>query len=85
VDCCDAVTTLPPELLGYAHVGNSLYIDRHRKVIPNPSDKFISADHSAASIAYFFQYSWKRGTVRVRNLADHAPINYVTAIAVAQS
>jgi hypothetical protein len=53
-------------------------------VIPNPDDKFVSADRSAGSCAYFFQYSWKWGTVRVRNLADHAPINYVTAVAAAQ-
>lgn len=84
VDCCDIVTTLPPELLGYAHVGDPLYIDRHRKVNPNPGDKLISEDRSAASVAYFLQYSWRWGAVRVRNLADHAPINYVTAIAAAQ-
>lgn len=83
-DCCDTVTTLPPEVLGYAHVGDPLYVDRQRKVIPDPGDQFIAADRSAASIAYFFQYSWRRGTVWVRNLADHAPVNYVTAIAAAQ-
>ncbi len=84
VDCCDIVTTLPPPLPGCAHVGDPLYIDRNRKVISNPGDDFVSADRSAAATAYFFQYSWRWGTVWGRNLADHAPINYVTAIAAAR-
>jgi hypothetical protein len=81
VDCCDIVTTLPPPLLGYEHLGDPLYIDRNRKVIPNPGDGFISADTSRAATAYFLHYGWKRGNVWFRKLADHAPINYVTAIA----
>lgn len=81
VDCCDIVTTLPPPLLGYEHLGDPLYIDRNRKVIPNPGDDFISADTSRAATAYFLHYGWKRGNVWFRKLADHAPINYVTAIA----
>src|SRR5215831_9636030 len=32
VDCCDVVTELPPEVLGYAHLGKPLYIDRNRKI-----------------------------------------------------
>ncbi len=40
---------------------------------------------SAASITYFFQSNWEWGTVWARNLADHASINYVTAIAAAQA
>jgi hypothetical protein len=30
------------------------------------------------------QYAWKTGNVALRDLADHAPINYITAIAAAQ-
>lgn len=81
VDCCDVVTTLPPPLLGYEHLGDPLYIDSNRKIIPNPGDDFISSDTSRAAIVYFLQYGWKRGNVWFRKLADHAPINYVTAIA----
>jgi Lipase (class 3) len=81
VDCCDAVTELPPAGLGYAHLGNMLYIDRHRKVMNAPSDGTVSADHLIARAEYLVRYAWKTGNVGVRDLADHAPINYVTAIA----
>ena len=83
VDCCDAVTQLPPTLLGYAHLGQALYIDRNRNVNENPSDDFIAADRLQAQTDYLVQYAWKIGNVAVRDLADHAPINYVTAIAAA--
>jgi hypothetical protein len=83
VDCCDAVTELPPAFLGYAHLGNPLYIDRTRTVTPKPSDDFISDDRWRARTDYLLHYFWKSGNVGARDLADHAPINYVTAIAAA--
>ena len=84
VDCCDVVTQLPPKLLGYAHLGSPLYIDRNRHTIENPSDDFISADRLRAREDYLLQYAWKSGNAGFRDLADHAPINYVTAIAAAK-
>ena len=84
-DCCDAVTELPQALLGYEHVGDALYIDRNREVIENPSDDFVSGDQLRARVAYFLRYAWKWGNVRSRDLADHAPINYVAAIAAAEA
>jgi hypothetical protein len=84
VDCCDAVTQLPPALLGYAHLGDALYIDRNRELIENPPDDYVSADRLRARADYLMQYAWKIGNVGVRDLADHAPINYITAIAAAQ-
>ncbi|HYL86207.1 MAG TPA: lipase family protein [Candidatus Angelobacter sp.] len=84
VDCCDVVTTLPPPLLGHVHAGVPRYIDRRRKIALNPGDEFISSDRLRAGISYFFRYAWKPGNVLARNLADHAPINYVTAIGAAQ-
>lgn len=83
VDCCDIVTQLPPTLLGYAHLGDPLYIDRNREVVPNPSDDYISGDRFRARLSYLFRYAWRLGNVGFRGLADHAPINYVTAIAAA--
>lgn len=84
VDCCDIVTQLPPTFLDYAHVGDPYYIDRKRHVIENPSDDFVSADRLRAREDYLLQYAWKSGNVGFRDLADHAPINYVTAIAAAK-
>jgi hypothetical protein len=84
VDCCDVVTELPPAFLGCAHLGAPVYIDRTRNVFANPNDDFVSADRLRARADYLLQYAWKTGNVALRDLADHAPINYVTAIAAAQ-
>jgi hypothetical protein len=84
VDCCDVVTELPPALLGCEHLGDPLYIDRNRNVVKNPNDNFVSADRLRARADYLVQYAWKTGNVAMRDLADHAPINYITAIAAAQ-
>ena len=84
VDCCDVVTGLPPAFLGYAHAGDPLYIDRKRNVISKPSEDYVSADRLRARVAYSLRYAWKWGNVISRGLADHAPINYATAIAAAQ-
>ena len=80
VDCCDVVTELPPAILGYALLGNTLYVDHHRKVINAPTEDVVSKDRLIARAEYLVKYAWKPGNVGVRDLADHAPINYVTAI-----
>ncbi len=80
VDCCDLVTRVPPEFLGYVHVGARHYIDRHGSVLSAPSDDAIKGDRREASLAYLFEYSFRRGTVPVRELADHTPVNYVSAV-----
>src|SRR5258708_18691562 len=85
VDCCDIVTQLPPPFLGYAHLGDPIYIGPNRKGIDNPSADFVSADRLRARADYLLHYAWKSGNVGVRDLADHAPINYVTSIGAAQS
>jgi hypothetical protein len=85
VDCCDIVTRLPPESLSakikYAHHGEPYYIDRHRLITENPDDVFICQDRLAAAAEYLLEYAWRIGNVGVRDLADHATINYVTAVA----
>jgi hypothetical protein len=80
VDCCDIVTRIPPEPLEYEHVGSPLYIDCGGDLIEAPSADVILTDRVAAEADYLRQYAWKRGTAAVRNLADHAAINYVWAL-----
>jgi len=80
VDCCDFATSLPPELLGYVHLGEAHYIDRHRNLAPGPDGPSEEEDRHHARLEYLVEYAWRRGNVAVRDLADHAPINYVTAI-----
>ncbi|MGA9643322.1 MAG: lipase family protein [Terriglobales bacterium] len=85
VDCCDIVTRVPPESLppkvDYAHYGVPYYIDRHRLITENPDEAFIANDRLAAREEYLLEYAWRVGNVAVRDLADHAIINYVTAVA----
>lgn len=80
VDCCDLVTRVPPEFLGYVHVGALRYIDRNGTVLNAPSDDTIEADRREASLAYLFKYAFRPGTVPVRELADHTPVNYLSAV-----
>ncbi len=80
VDCCDVVTRIPPEDFGYRHLGKLYYIDRTRNVTIDPSSDFVEDDHGRARTRYLIEFAWRIGTVAVRDLADHAPVNYVSAL-----
>jgi hypothetical protein len=81
VNCCDLITQLPPDLPPYyVHLGPQTYIERHGMIQPDADDAFVFNDHIKARVAYIVQEGWKVGTVLVRDLADHAPINYVRAL-----
>lgn len=80
VDCCDLVTDLPPPIGGYVHAGASNYITREGKLAPRADDAFVQQDRAAARQDYLLQYAWRIGDVMVRDLADHAPINYVRSL-----
>jgi hypothetical protein len=79
VDCCDGVTLVPAGL-GYVHVGDLQYIDRNGRAVPSPPEKVIHKDQVLARIMYLFKYAWHPCNVTVRWLADHAPINYLSAV-----
>jgi hypothetical protein len=84
VDCCDIVTRIPPKGLGYAHLGQPYYIAQDRSVTLDPGDDFIKKDRIEAFFEYPFKYeAWKKENVGVRELADHTPVNYVTAVTAA--
>ena len=80
VDCCDVVTDIPPEGLFYSHVTPMTYISRDGIIEQGFDSAAISADRSSARARYFIDHAWKVGNVIVRDLADHAPINYVRAV-----
>ncbi len=79
VNCCDLATRVPPEaVFGYAHAGRLAYIDRAGRWLDAPDEAAISADRMAAVSHYLVHHAFLRGTVSVREFADHAPINYVS-------
>lgn len=82
VDCCDLVTRLPPSSFGLAHLKPEtlLYIDRLGEIKPGATEDFIREDRGTAREDYLLHEAWRRGTATVRDLADHAPINYVYAL-----
>jgi hypothetical protein len=78
VDCCDAVTDLPPPIR-YCHVGPTTYVTHDGRQIAEPSAAFMRTDRLRGRTQYFLRYAWKKGSVMVRDFADHAPINYARA------
>jgi triacylglycerol lipase len=80
VDCCDIVCRIPPESFEYRHVGTVQYINRDGVRQTNPTAAEIHEDRAQGREEYVLRYAWKIGNVAVRELADHAPINYVSGI-----
>jgi hypothetical protein len=77
VDCCDVVTRLPPSIGGYRHVGAVHYIDRFGMASTMSDLKEAADDQEQGRRAYLREHALKPGTVALRDLADHAPANYV--------
>lgn len=79
VDCCDIVTQLPPETPWYTHVGSKMYVDRNGAIAVGPLPQDVLEDQARARSEYILEHAWKAGSVAVRDLADHAPVNYIRA------
>jgi len=79
VNCCDAVTEVPLPIGGYTHLGTRTYVSRDSQVLEDPQAAVVDADRRKARLQYLRDYSWKTDRVLVRDLADHAPINYARA------
>jgi hypothetical protein len=82
VDCTDMVATIPPALIGYAHVQGLRYIDRGGAVYPAPPGAAaVALDQAEAVLTYEGIFALDPlHNVPERNLADHAPINYISAL-----
>jgi len=77
VDGCDVVTQLPPALSFYAHAGAVTYITCiSGECVEDPAPTMIEADRVEGRARYASEHAWKAGSVLLRELADHAPINY---------
>jgi len=80
VDGCDVVTQLPPALSFYAHAGALSYITCiDGRAVEDPAPSLIEADRAQGRARYAAEHAWKPGSVLLRELADHAPINYARA------
>lgn len=82
VDCADIVPQVPPPLLGYGHVGALRYIDRSGRVRATPPSRWaLMGDRAMALPIYWIKYGWRFWrNAPARSAADHAPINYVSAV-----
>lgn len=81
VNCCDLVTRIPPENLDYRHSGILHYINRHGHLVDSIDKNAVAEDRQQAAAAYLTSQSYLKGTVWVRELADHSPINYLSGVA----
>ena len=81
VNCADIVARVPPAGWGYVHLEPSRYIDRHGHERSGISNLARVADRILGDIRYAYRWAWRPGTVWFRALADHAPVNYLTAVA----
>jgi hypothetical protein len=85
VNCCDVITHLPPAdstliSAGYVHVCPATHILSDGSVWTGAEDdNVITGDANRARIDYIAQHAWRWGDVLMRDMADHAPINYVRA------
>ena len=79
-NCCDAVCEVPPEALGYRHLGPALYLDRGGSVHPSPATPAVRRDQWLGRLQYTWRWAWRLGTPLTRNLPDHAPVNYFSAL-----
>jgi hypothetical protein len=80
VDCTDVVCRLPFSLWGYRHLGRPRYFDRLGLERTRVTGSQLLVDGVLARSLYMYRWAWRPGTVWVRDLADHAPINYVSAV-----
>lgn len=81
VDCVDAVPGLPPPI-GYDHLGEMIYIDHLGALHSPPPDRAArKADARVARRIYRWKYAWRFWrNAALRSMADHAPVNYVSAV-----
>lgn len=80
VDCSDFVSRVPPPIF-YRHIAERRYVDHAGSVhYPPPDSKAVFKDRWAGRALYLRKYALAPGSVPFRSGADHAPINYVSAL-----
>jgi predicted lipase len=75
VNCCDIVCRLPPGF--YGQIGQLRYIDRIGRIAAAEESE---AERTEARLAHFRRYAGQWDKVWIRDVSDHAPINYLRAV-----
>lgn len=75
VNCCDVVSRVPFSFMGFRHLNAELYINKDGI----PSSRTPS-DQSDGREDFRRLYPSVQGKAVARDLADHAPINYIRAL-----
>lgn len=79
VNCCDVVAHLPPAV--YQPVGTLRYIDSNGRLTDTEEDEKTKL---AARTAHFQRTVGQWDKIWLRDLVDHAPVNYVKALLAGQ-
>ena len=80
VNCSDLVSTLPPAIFGFKHVGKLYFIDGGQEILEDIGNKYILSQVKSSGGYLFKGNSFSRGNAALRSLVDHAPINYSRAL-----
>jgi triacylglycerol lipase len=79
--CSDLVTRITPEWFGYRQLPGLVYIDRSGRCHnPAPDAAAMARDMAAGTRDYQRLKSGQPNSAPVRSLADHAPLNYLSAL-----
>lgn len=81
VNCTDIVTTVPPKVFGYKHVGRLFFLTARGKLLTNPGFWTRFRHKASGVLGYAARFPWfRRGMVKLRSFADHAILNYTEGI-----
>lgn len=80
VNGCDVVPTLPPEMLGYRHVGEHWLLTSRPRIIRSPGQERVRDARRRARWPYMLRAWGHAGWVKSRGLVDHSILNYSAAL-----
>ncbi len=81
VHCCDIVPSMPPDWLGFRHLGVHRYLTARGKLRTDPVALLLLADRIFAITRYFLTFPYfRRNRVGLRSLADHGILNYTASL-----
>jgi pimeloyl-ACP methyl ester carboxylesterase len=81
VNCCDIIPTVPPEAVGYRHIGKQYFLTARGRLLVDPPSRRVFRSKVQGTARYATKLPWLRpGMVSLRSLADHTIINYAAGL-----